>query len=131
MGAMNIGQASPYVEAFAIARAAAAAIFTVIDRVPEIDSFSEEGAVPSNPRTPDISKNNNNSPKDKEKSNNNNHSVKDFVNNTNDHRLKEREWINSGNIIFDSVFFTYPSRPDVKVSSSLKMLSHAVKPLYL
>ena len=46
MGAMNIGQASPYVEAFAIARAAAAAIFAVIDRVPEIDSFSEEGAVP-------------------------------------------------------------------------------------
>ena len=115
MGAMNIGQASPYVEAFAIARAAAAAIFTVIDRVPEIDSFSEEGAVPSNPRTPDISKNNNVSPKDQKKANNNNSSDKDLFN-TDDHKLKVGDWVNSGNIIFDSVFFTYPSRPDVKVS---------------
>merc|ERR1719328_340886 len=64
MGAMNIGQASPYVEAFASARAAAAAIFTVIDRVPEIDSFSEEGAMPNNAKTPDVSNNNSINPED-------------------------------------------------------------------
>ena len=46
MGAMNVGQASPYVEAFSIARAAAAAIFGIIDRVPRIDSYSEEGKEP-------------------------------------------------------------------------------------
>ena len=40
MGAMNVGQAAPYVEAFASAKAAAAAIFAVIDRKPPIDSLS-------------------------------------------------------------------------------------------
>ena len=40
MGAMNVGQASPYVEAFSTAKAAAAAIFAVIDRKPPIDSLS-------------------------------------------------------------------------------------------
>ena len=29
---------------------------------------------------------------------------------------RSEEWNNSGDIIFDDVFFTYPSRPDVKVN---------------
>ena len=43
MGAMNVGQATPYVEAFSMAKGAAGTIFAVIDRKPEIDSLSEEG----------------------------------------------------------------------------------------
>ena len=43
MGAMNVGQATPYVEAFSMAKAAAGTIFAVIDRKPVIDSLSEEG----------------------------------------------------------------------------------------
>ncbi|XP_016107770.1 bile salt export pump-like [Sinocyclocheilus grahami] len=43
MGAMNLGQASPCLEAFASGRAAAKSIFDTIDRQPEIDCFSEEG----------------------------------------------------------------------------------------
>ncbi|CAG0912520.1 unnamed protein product [Notodromas monacha] len=43
MGAMNIGQAAPYVEAFAVARAAGGTLFSVIDRQPSIDSSSEAG----------------------------------------------------------------------------------------
>ena len=43
MGAMNVGQATPYVEAFSMAKAAAGTIFAVIDRKPAIDSLSEEG----------------------------------------------------------------------------------------
>ena len=43
MGAMNVGQATPYVEAFSMAKAAAGIIFAVIDRKPVIDSLSEEG----------------------------------------------------------------------------------------
>ena len=115
---MNIGQASPYVEAFAIARAAAAAIFAVIDRVPEIDSFSEEGAVPKGSRAPDDPENDIAIPEDEKMSNNNNNNqdVKDDGNN-NDVGDKSEEWINSGNIIFDDVFFTYPSRPDIKVKN--------------
>ena len=46
MGAINIGQATPYIEAFAMARGAASMIFHVIDRVPDIDSSSEEGLRP-------------------------------------------------------------------------------------
>ncbi len=46
MGAMNVGQATPYVEAYSMARAAAATIFSVIDRVPQIDSSSKEGKEP-------------------------------------------------------------------------------------
>ncbi len=46
MGAMNVGQASPYVEAFSMAKGAAATIFAIIDRTPEIDSLSEEGLRP-------------------------------------------------------------------------------------
>ena len=40
---MNVGQATPYVEAFSMAKAAAGIIFAVIDRKPVIDSLSEEG----------------------------------------------------------------------------------------
>ena len=47
MGAMNVGQAAPYVEAFMTAKAAAAKIFHVIDRIPEIDSASKEGKIPA------------------------------------------------------------------------------------
>ena len=46
MGAMNVGQASPYIEAFSMAKGAAGMIFEIIDRKPEIDSFSEEGLRP-------------------------------------------------------------------------------------
>ena len=113
MGAMNIGQASPYVEAFAIARAAAAAIFAVIDRIPEIDSFSDGGATPWNTGTYDVSTNNNVSLHAKSPSGDN-ADVKVNGNQTN-HEKKSSGWINSGKIIFDDVFFTYPSRPEVTV----------------
>ncbi|KAI7808305.1 putative bile salt export pump [Triplophysa rosa] len=43
MGALNLGQASPCLEAFASGRAAAESIFDTIDREPEIDCFSEDG----------------------------------------------------------------------------------------
>ena len=113
MGAMNIGQASPYVEAFAIARAAAAAIFAVIDRVPEIDSFSDEGAIPKNTSTVEPLQNNN-LETDYVKTNGTNGHAK--VNgNAKVQEKKSEEWINSGTIIFDNVVFTYPSRPEVKV----------------
>ena len=46
MGAMNVGQASPYIEAFSIAKGSAAIIFDIIDRKPPIDSFSEDGLRP-------------------------------------------------------------------------------------
>ncbi|CAL8389153.1 unnamed protein product [Boreogadus saida] len=43
IGAMNLGQASPCLEAFASGRGAATIIFETIDRVPEIDCMSESG----------------------------------------------------------------------------------------
>ncbi|KAG9340851.1 hypothetical protein JZ751_020044, partial [Albula glossodonta] len=43
MAAMNLGQASPCLEAFASGRAAAKSIFDTIDRQPEIDCLSEDG----------------------------------------------------------------------------------------
>lgn len=46
IGAMQIGQAAPYIEAFSVARGAAATIFSIIDRIPPIDSFSDKGLVP-------------------------------------------------------------------------------------
>ncbi len=46
LGALNVGQASPYIEAFSIAKGSATAIFKIIDRVPSIDSFSQEGIKP-------------------------------------------------------------------------------------
>ena len=113
MGAMNIGQASPYVEAFSIARAAAAAIFAVIDRIPEIDSFSDEGATPTNRIASDVSKNNNINTDDKTQNNNNSESK------VNDHTESQKdvvgEWLNSGDIIFDNVIFNYPARPELQV----------------
>ncbi|XP_061089920.1 bile salt export pump [Conger conger] len=43
MAAMNLGQASPCLEAFASGRAAAKTIFDTINREPEINCFSEDG----------------------------------------------------------------------------------------
>uniref|UniRef100_A0A3P9NM08 Bile salt export pump n=1 Tax=Poecilia reticulata TaxID=8081 RepID=A0A3P9NM08_POERE len=43
MAAMNLGQASPCLEAFASGRAAAKNIFETIDREPEINCFSDDG----------------------------------------------------------------------------------------
>ncbi|XP_015512051.1 multidrug resistance protein homolog 49 isoform X1 [Neodiprion lecontei] len=42
-GAQNMGLTSPHLEAFAVARGSAAAVFTVLDRVPIIDSLSPNG----------------------------------------------------------------------------------------
>lgn len=42
-GAQNMGLTSPHLEAFAVARGSAAAIYKVLDRVPTIDSLSNEG----------------------------------------------------------------------------------------
>ncbi|XP_076620069.1 multi drug resistance 49 isoform X1 [Colletes latitarsis] len=42
-GAQNMGLTSPHLEAFAVARGSAAAIFQVLDRTPVIDSLSREG----------------------------------------------------------------------------------------
>jgi len=44
---MQIGQAQPYVESFSIARSAASSIFSIIDRLPTIDSASKKGNIPS------------------------------------------------------------------------------------
>lgn len=46
MGAMNVGQASPYLEAFSVARGAAAAIFEIVERKSAIDPTSTEGEKP-------------------------------------------------------------------------------------
>ncbi|XP_072756399.1 multidrug resistance protein homolog 49 isoform X2 [Anoplolepis gracilipes] len=42
-GAQNMGLTLPHLEAFAVARGSAAAIFQLLDRVPPIDSLSKEG----------------------------------------------------------------------------------------
>ncbi|CAD1476625.1 unnamed protein product, partial [Heterotrigona itama] len=42
-GAQNMGLTSPHLEAFAVARGSAAAIFQVLDRIPAVDSLSNEG----------------------------------------------------------------------------------------
>jgi len=47
IGAMQIGKMTPYLEAFSVARGAASNIFCIIDRVPLIDSTSEEGEKPN------------------------------------------------------------------------------------
>jgi hypothetical protein len=44
---MNMGQASPHLEAFATARGSAAAVFAVLDRIPKIDSLSQTGHKPA------------------------------------------------------------------------------------
>ncbi|XP_077160256.1 ATP-dependent translocase ABCB1-like isoform X2 [Paroedura picta] len=46
IGAFSIGQVTPNIEAFAIARGAAYEVFNIIDNEPEIDSFSETGYKP-------------------------------------------------------------------------------------
>lgn len=45
-GAQNLGLTSPHLEAFAIARGSAYSVFKIIDRIPTIDSLSEEGLQP-------------------------------------------------------------------------------------
>lgn len=42
-GAMNLGLATPHLEAFAMARGAAPSVFAIMDRKPTIDSLSEDG----------------------------------------------------------------------------------------
>lgn len=46
MGAMNMGQATPFMEAFNIARGAAANVYEVLERPSLIDPYSEEGIRP-------------------------------------------------------------------------------------
>ncbi|XP_066999667.2 multidrug resistance protein homolog 49 [Anabrus simplex] len=45
-GALNMGMALPHIEAFNMARGAAAVVFAVIERVPQIDSLGEGGLQP-------------------------------------------------------------------------------------
>lgn len=40
-----MGYAAPHLEAFAAAKGAASSIFDVIERVPKIDPFSQEGKI--------------------------------------------------------------------------------------
>lgn len=47
MGAFNVGQSASYFEAFATGKGAGSTIFSIIDRIPEIDSYSEKGKKPS------------------------------------------------------------------------------------
>lgn len=44
-GAENIAKTAPFLESFASACGSAATIFRVIDRIPKIDSMSNEGKV--------------------------------------------------------------------------------------
>ncbi|XP_009954286.1 PREDICTED: multidrug resistance protein 1-like, partial [Leptosomus discolor] len=69
VGAFSIGQTAPSIEAFASARGAAYAVFSIIDNEPQIDSYSETGYKP------------------------------DYI---------------KGNLEFQNVHFSYPSRPDVE-----------------
>lgn len=46
MGAFNVGQSASYFENFATGKGAGATIFSIIDRIPEIDSYSESGKKP-------------------------------------------------------------------------------------
>ncbi|XP_015524858.1 ATP-dependent translocase ABCB1 [Neodiprion lecontei] len=48
MGSMNFGTASPFIEAFGIAKAAGAKVFAVIERKSSIDSLSNDGVKPKN-----------------------------------------------------------------------------------
>ncbi|XP_050564999.1 ATP-dependent translocase ABCB1-like [Cygnus atratus] len=76
IGAFSIGQTAPSIEAFANARGAAYAVFSIIDNEPQIDSYSETGYKP-------------------------------------DH-IK-------GNLEFQNVHFSYPSRPDVQILKGLNL----------
>lgn len=46
MGSMNFGMASPYIETFGIAKAAAAKVFSVIDNIPIINVSKGNGTKP-------------------------------------------------------------------------------------
>jgi len=46
MASMNFGMTSPFIEAFAIAKGAGAKVFSVIDRVSPINSWSTDGKYP-------------------------------------------------------------------------------------
>lgn len=46
MASMNFGMSSPYIEAFSIAKGAGAKVFSVIDRVSPINSWSKDGKYP-------------------------------------------------------------------------------------
>lgn len=45
-GAFSVGNALPFINCVSAAIGAASAIFTVIDRIPEIDSYSNRGFKP-------------------------------------------------------------------------------------
>lgn len=45
-GAQNMGLTAPHLEAFSTARGSAISIFSVIDRIPKIDSLDDKGLVP-------------------------------------------------------------------------------------
>lgn len=47
-GAQNLGFTAPYIETFSTACGSAVSIFNVIDRIPDIDSLTEEGKKPDN-----------------------------------------------------------------------------------
>ena len=47
---MQLGEVSPFVEAFMVSKTVAALIYDIIDRKPLIDSTSEEGEKPSSLR---------------------------------------------------------------------------------
>ena len=47
IGGFQLGQAAPYVEALMTARSAAGKIYSIIERIPDIDSSSTEGKKPS------------------------------------------------------------------------------------
>jgi ATP-binding cassette subfamily B (MDR/TAP) protein 1 len=46
MASMNFGMSSAYIEAFSIAKGAGAKVFSVIDRISPISSWSEDGKRP-------------------------------------------------------------------------------------
>jgi len=46
MASMNFGMTSPFIEAFAISKGAGAKVFSVIDRVSPINSWSTDGTCP-------------------------------------------------------------------------------------
>jgi ATP-binding cassette subfamily B (MDR/TAP) protein 1 len=46
MASMNLGMTSPFIEAFSIAKGAGAKVFSVIDRVSPINSWSTDGNFP-------------------------------------------------------------------------------------
>ena len=46
MASMNFGMSSPFIEAFSIAKGAGAKVYSVIDRISPIDSWSDTGDKP-------------------------------------------------------------------------------------